>query len=124
MAKLSKAENRRTSVETLTELANDPNVSVRQRVARNPHTPAKALVKLAEDEEMSVRYYVARNPHTPAKALVKLAEDKDNQNTRVYAADNPNCPKAVHLWLKIGGFAGMTLAEFVDKVNNDQTCES
>jgi len=84
--------------------------------AKDPSTSPEVLDKLAKDNDGYTRWCVAQNTNAPAEALAKLAEDKC---LREAAIENPNCPAAVHLWLKMGGFAGMTLAEFVEKVNNE-----
>jgi len=44
------------------------------RVAENRNTPPEILRKLANSPEKSVRNSVARNPHTPEDVLKKMSE--------------------------------------------------
>jgi hypothetical protein len=83
--------------------------------AKDPHTPAEVLTKLATNTGWNIRRCVSQNPNTPAQALIILAED-DCEDIRFWVNKHPNCPAAVRLWFKMEGFAGLTLAEFVEKV--------
>jgi len=86
--------------------------------AKDPHTPAKTLFKLATNKGWIIRRCVSQNQNTPAQALIKLAED-DYEDIRFWAIKHPNCPAAVKLWVENGGYAGMPLAEFIEKVGYD-----
>ena len=62
---------------TLAELSQDENDSVREIVARHRNTPADTLVKLSQDEHDWVREIVASNQNTPADTLAELSKDGD-----------------------------------------------
>ncbi|GGA06766.1 hypothetical protein [Okeania sp. KiyG1] len=71
-------DNRNLPRDTLLELARDPSVSVRCKLARKifrRQTPVEILEMLADDESEEVRKLVAENPDTPVETLVKLAND-------------------------------------------------
>lgn len=59
------------------ELARDPNVSVRARLAADREAPAEILYFLAEDQALEVRRAVAENPATPRQADTILSRDPD-----------------------------------------------
>jgi hypothetical protein len=88
------------------------------KAAEDPNTPTKTLTEISTDVYWGIRLRVAENQNTSTDVLIKLAEDGD-KHVRRAALNNPNCPAAVKLWLSSKGFAGMPLAEFVEKVNND-----
>jgi len=117
------AWNPNTSVETLIKLATSKDWNVRKGVVYNINTPVNILIERADDIDIDVRVGVAWNINTPVTALIKLVDDVDvapldDLLVRNGVLKNPNCPEAVKIWFRMGGFAGMTLAEFVEKVNN------
>jgi len=61
------------------------------------------------------RYYAAQSPDTSVERLANLAEDK-NEGIRWVVAHNPNTPRIVKLWLNNDGYAGMSLAEFMENI--------
>ncbi|MBU4311117.1 MAG: hypothetical protein KJ706_00145, partial [Candidatus Omnitrophica bacterium] len=73
--RLGVASNLNTSVEILSKLALDFNLTVRMAVAANSSTPLETLILLASDESPHIRASVAENPKTPAEILTKLASD-------------------------------------------------
>jgi hypothetical protein len=101
-----------TSIEELTKLADNKDWYIRHWVSRHPNVPIKILIKLSNDVDVGVRYWVALHLNATADILIKLVND-ENSGVSYAATHNHNCPPAVHLWLKQGGFAGMTLAEFL-----------
>jgi len=142
--KLRQAENTKTPIETLIELSKNKHWHIRSVVAQNPNTPAETINELAEDKDWEVRasavrnpkisinallkfskqedeglhYYIAANPSTTAEVLINLAQHK-NSDTLYWIARNPNCPEAMRLWIDNGGFAGLSLTEFLEKVGKD-----
>jgi len=92
--KLLVAGNPNTSIETLTRLAQDQHVWVRQGIAWNPNTPVETLTRLAQDQDVGVRYQAATNPNTLIETLTKLAQDQ-NALVRRKVATNPNTPPEV-----------------------------
>jgi hypothetical protein len=73
--KLEIAKARTTSVNILTQLAQDRDWSVVRAVARNSNTPAGVLARLAKHESQQVRKEVACHPNTPIAILEQLATD-------------------------------------------------
>jgi hypothetical protein len=138
--KCDQARNSNTSIEILAELAKDKSKNVRCAVAQNPNISDEILIKFARDadEDVGVRYWaiwnsrmpaevlaeivtsdnpgikhaIARHPNASAEVLIKLTEDKSVDVVH-WVVRNPNCPVALKMWLKAGGYAGMTLAEFI-----------
>jgi hypothetical protein len=86
----------------------------RIRATRHDTTPEE-LAELAESEDYLVRRRVAQNPNTSVETLIRLIEDKDD-SVHMWARSNKNTPEIVRTWLDNGGFAGMTLAEFIENV--------
>lgn len=88
------------------------------RIRNAEHTYDRDILeKLSRDPDNYVRYLVAQNFHTPTYVLIKLAED-GQKYTRWAVTKHPHCPPAVKLWLNSDGYAGMSLAEFLEKVDN------
>ena len=56
-------------------LANDHAWQVRAEVADNPKTPVDLLTNLAADEHWYVRMKVAKHPNTSPDVLVELLDD-------------------------------------------------
>lgn len=112
---LAKDEN--TPCYILAELAQDDDEYIRYLVALNHNATLEIFNILIKDESENVRWAITQNQSTPIEILVKLAEDT-SEYVLVSLVDNPKLPAAVKLWLDRGGYAGMTLAEFVEKVDN------
>jgi len=95
---------------------------VRWSVASNPSTPIEVLDGFADETSVIVLSRLVQNPSITADILIKLAQ-KHNYQVRQFAAKHPNCPAVVKLWLESGdlllGYAGMSLAEFIEKVGNE-----
>jgi hypothetical protein len=91
----------------------------RWNVSRHKDAPAKALLLLSRDYDSLVRCGVANNPYSPVEALVILAEDVSG-NIRAEVMKNPNTPEAVKIWLRLDGYAGLTLAEFIVATSVDR----
>ena len=104
--------------EMLDELANNESPFVRQCVASNESATVEILDKLAEDTDMCIKFQVAINPNTSGETLTKLADNEDLSLKKIVAA-NTSCPELVRLWINNGGFAGLTLAEFIEKMSNE-----
>lgn len=64
---------RHGSESMLRVLVSDPNIRVRQHVARNPRTPRDVLATLAADPVDKVASQVARNTHVDEGLLLQLA---------------------------------------------------
>jgi hypothetical protein len=111
-----RARHPNTPPEVLARLAKSPDGWVRYKVAINPSTPIDIIIELAADPDWNVNYGIVFNPNTPAEILVRLAEHKD-----IYIRDavvaHQNTPEVVRFWLK-SGYAGLSLAEFLNKVND------
>ena len=111
------AEDPRTPVSILRELAKDENDFVRAKVAENPNTPIDVLEELTRDEEDIVRKDVVNNPNCPEYFIRELAKDESdivrenvasdertpvdileelakdiNPKVRAGVAENPNTP--------------------------------
>jgi len=54
----------------------------RERIAEDPKTPVKILRELAKDEYWVIRYEVTGNPKTPVEILKELAKDEDERVRR------------------------------------------
>ena len=67
-----------TDPEILSELACDPDLYIRELVAKSINTPLAVLSKLANDDGWCVRLHVAKNPKTPKDVLLMLSKDPDN----------------------------------------------
>ncbi|MBW4532380.1 MAG: hypothetical protein KME09_00405 [Pleurocapsa minor HA4230-MV1] len=80
--------------ETLAELANHQDASVRYRVAVHPNTPTRILEQLARDSYIATIRAVASNPNTPPSALEYLADNPD-LTTRLSIVRHPNTPAKV-----------------------------
>ena len=85
------AQNINTPVETLAQLAEDPDFWTRCAIARNPNTPAAVLEQLSKEKNVYVRNRVACNPNTSIETLELLLSDwishiqdaaRDNLNAR------------------------------------------
>jgi hypothetical protein len=83
----------------------------RVTIARDSTIPEE-ITSLADSDDFLILGILAKNVNTPAEVLTKLAED-GHDNIRYRVLQNPNTPEAVKLWLKMGGYAGLTLAEFI-----------
>ena len=83
------SRNANTPVETIKQLARDPNWQVREGVASNSNTPVEVLEELAKDSNWEVRQAVALNPKTSLVALELLGGDP-NRNVRQKVAVHPN----------------------------------
>ena len=68
-----------TPVDTLQQLARDPDVRVRTAVAMNRRTDTATLHSLASDPEQPVRIAVATNISTNEETFLLLARDRDPQ---------------------------------------------
>jgi len=104
-----------TPHEVLDNLANNPRWDIRYYVAWNPNTSVETLDKLYNDEIWEIQYRVASHPNALAKTLTKLAESP-SKSIRLVVAEHPNCPTLIRLWLADDGYAGLSLAEFLEKV--------
>jgi hypothetical protein len=100
------------------ELIRDERWDIRATVASNRTTTSRILDILANDNVTNVRYQVASNPSTSVNTLIKLAEDPEPQ-IREIVIRRSDMPEAVKLWVKMGGYAGMTLAEFIWQVGHE-----
>jgi hypothetical protein len=109
--------NPNMSAEILAKSANSTDWYIRGLAANNPSTPAKILTKLSGDDISNVRYCAARNPNLPMESLLRLVEDNDYY-VRQVAVMHQNCPEAAKIWVSKGGFAGLTLKEFVEKMDH------
>lgn len=89
--KIRTAENTKTPVETLAELAEDDEWVVRTYIASNPSTPLTILSKLSEDKEEMVRASVASNPQITPELVQKLAHDPEF-HVRFNIASNSRTP--------------------------------
>lgn len=83
------AENPKTSIGLLTELAKDESPEIRGCVAGNNNSSQKILKALSKDEYPQVRAIVAKNRNTPQDILIKLSEDEDTA-VRIGVARNSN----------------------------------
>jgi hypothetical protein len=102
--RLSLARSSKTSVETLTALAQIPDFRLLCTIAENPKTPSSVLGEVVQHSRNNLDYYdrefykfeqicyvAAKNPNIPLKALITLAE-KDDGQMRNAIAQNPNAP--------------------------------
>lgn len=88
----SLAENLAIGADVLMELANHPELRVRQMVVRHPNVPQSLLDKAVTIGEL--RQYVAENPSTPADLLVELVEDGEEEVLKAIAT-NPSATASV-----------------------------
>jgi hypothetical protein len=92
IVRLSLARSSKTSVETLTALAQIPDLELLCTIAENPHTPSSLIAELIQRswtdvhdcnpyryELLKIGYAAAKNPNTPHPTLAKLAELDDRQ---------------------------------------------
>ena len=86
---IQRARNFNTSVQELRELSNNPETSVRQKIASNPNTPKNALKELSNDLDEGVRENVAFHSNTSIIELHKLSNDS-NRRVRRAVASNSN----------------------------------
>lgn len=63
------------SLDDLLEMAQSPDVALREAVALHPDTPVETLVTLAKSQEMRIQRAVARNPNTPPEVLEEILSD-------------------------------------------------
>jgi hypothetical protein len=98
-------------------ICNHMNTLADLELAQDVNTPKETLELLAKTSTTIVRSWVANNLSTPVSTLIKLAEDA-NPAIQQEAVNNPNTPEAVKLWFKSGGFADMTLLEFLKGVEH------
>lgn len=82
------AENLRTPIRMLEDLANYDDKDIRFRVARNAAAPERTVRMLAKDRYARVREGIAMNKMTPADVLEALHQDKSVVVRRA-AASNP-----------------------------------
>ena len=73
--RLRAAENSRTPVDCLEELAHDSDADVRIAVALNPSTPLAVKAVLATDDDPTVRHGIAEEPSVAVELLQLLADD-------------------------------------------------
>ena len=92
---LAVAKNKSTpddvSARIFSQLANDPDVFVREAVAECKSTPPDILSRLSEDSEVRVRVRVSKNESTPPGALRQLFWDSED-SIRVNIAANKSTP--------------------------------
>ncbi|WP_405971377.1 hypothetical protein OG496_30590 [Streptomyces sp. NBC_00988] len=69
------AHSRTVPSEILTELINDPDWRVRDRVASKRNCPPELLERLVDDPHDTVRRLVAGHPNSPRSAVVRLVDD-------------------------------------------------
>jgi hypothetical protein len=65
------------TIELLTELANDPNCSVRRAISENPKVTTELLTNLSVDPEWRVRRAISENPKVTTELLTNLSGDPD-----------------------------------------------
>jgi hypothetical protein len=53
-----------------------------------------------------------------AKDLIRIAENGDKY-AKEWVIRHPRCPEAVKLWVKLGEYAGLTLTEFLEKIDKE-----
>jgi uncharacterized membrane-anchored protein YjiN (DUF445 family) len=119
------AKNPHTPIETLRELANNKGWwCIRRNVAENTSTTADILDKLADDEERCVRFTAASNKNMPTNTLIRMfissCEHREDNVLRDNILHNPSCPTVIKIWTLNNGFAGLTFAEFIESVSNEQ----
>jgi hypothetical protein len=89
------AANPNVDPQRLAMLANDPDQSVRWRVAANPATPIEVLVSLAEDmDPFGCAVEVAGNPSTPIEVLKRFSRSRDSEIVE-NVARNPATPASL-----------------------------
>jgi hypothetical protein len=93
-ARLSLAQDRKTSPETLFELASDSSPQVRAAIAARADAQTQTLRHLARDRDRTVRETVAKNPATSQGDLLRLLGDADRW-VRWAVATNPACDARV-----------------------------
>ena len=95
--RINLAVRRTTSPDALARLAGDPDIVVRQSVAKNNATPPETLALLAEGRSpySDVRRSVANNNATPPDILTRLAEDPDPGIRRGVAGNRVTPPETV-----------------------------
>jgi hypothetical protein len=64
-------------IEEILTLSQSPFTRIRLAIAENLKTPIAILEQLAQDKRFYVRAAIAGNPNTPASVLSKLADDRD-----------------------------------------------
>ncbi|QDZ41110.1 DUF2779 domain-containing protein [Euhalothece natronophila Z-M001] len=108
------AQDKATSEEILSCLANDQSSWIREQVASNEKTPDYLLERLAEDEHYRVRAEVAINQKTPLTVLDWLIVDADYDVVEA-VLDHPSY--SVHRLQKIASDPN-TPEEFFEKLAN------
>lgn len=94
----SEVAARQVGAEVLAVLAEDPDETVRQRVAWNDRTAPEVLATLAGDRDGEVSAAAASNPNTPPDTLRMQAGD-DYSWVRSCVAANECCPREVRVML-------------------------
>jgi hypothetical protein len=113
-----------TSPEELASLAKHANWLVVAEVAWNKSATSDTLRMIYRPgTHVQIRRAVAYNRNTPNDILAKMAEDTDG-TVRLFVSMNTSTPEAVRLWLKGDGYAGMSLAEFMDNTNANDCARS
>lgn len=82
--RMNVAQDPKTSIDILKDLALDHFIGVRFRVAANPSTPDEIIRALAGDRYSEVVMGAAMNPNASIEMLKDLSEHK-NQSVRDYA---------------------------------------
>jgi len=114
----SAARNIKISTGVLNKLARDEDQAVRFYVANNPRTPGETLAKMAKVEHRDgVRLEITRNISTPIKTLIKLLDDPYIE-VRISAGNNPVLQPAMQLYKTEEGYAGLSLAEFLEMITS------
>lgn len=115
------AQNANTPVDILAKLVNID--FAKYSVAWNPNTSTEILLKLVDSDNIGVQQAVAQHPNSSVEVLTKLVSavvsrptNNLNLNCQYELNNNPNCPESIKIWVKNKGFAGIPLAEFMEKV--------
>jgi ribosomal protein L17 len=88
----SLAKNLSIGADVLVELANHPELQVRQMVVRHPNVPQTVLDRAVTTAEL--RQYVAENISTPADLLVELVKSGEEEILKAIAT-NPSATASV-----------------------------
>lgn len=108
--------NHETDPEQLDELADDPDLRVREAVARNRSASPKTLARLAQDPAGTVQAFCILNPRTPEDVAVSLARTAEDGSDELWdtlretaEARTEDMPAAV-------GLALMDASEFLEQL--------